>query len=49
MWRESSCSVVIAEVEEAGVVWPAWVEPAVVDGVWAGTAMGEGESQLRAM
>jgi hypothetical protein len=44
MWRESSCSAVIFEVEETGVVWPA-----VVEGVWAGAAMGEGESQLRAM
>jgi hypothetical protein len=43
MWRESSCSVVVGEadveVAEAGVVWPAV----------AGAAMGEGESQLRAM
>jgi hypothetical protein len=45
---ESSCSAVIVEVDvevaETGVVWPA-----VVGMVWVGAAMGEGESQLRAM
>jgi hypothetical protein len=48
MWRESSCSAVIVEAD-VEVVEAEVVGLAVVGEVWTGAAMGEGESQLRAM